>query len=70
MLRRLLELSQEIQVSVAERKGEPQHLVEDAERRLFEIAHAENARRLPLDRGGPARARSTSSSASRATASR
>ena len=43
MLRRLLETAREIQIKVTERKGEPQHLMEDAERRLFEVAHAENA---------------------------
>jgi replicative DNA helicase len=44
MLRALLETAREIQISVTDRKGEPQHLMEDAERRMFEIAHEENAR--------------------------
>ena len=41
MLRQLLGLSHEIQAQVSERKGEPQHLMEHFERRLFDIAHAE-----------------------------
>ena len=40
-LRRLLDVSQEIQISVADRRGEPRELVEDAERKMFEVAHAE-----------------------------
>jgi replicative DNA helicase len=44
MLRALLDTAREIQINVTERRGEPQHLMEDAERRMFEIAHEENAR--------------------------
>ena len=44
MLRALLEMTHEVQASVYERKGEPQHLMEDAERRMFEIAHEESSR--------------------------
>jgi replicative DNA helicase len=44
MLRGLLETAREIQINVTERKGEPHHLMEDAERKMFEIAHEENAR--------------------------
>jgi replicative DNA helicase len=40
-LRRLLALSQDIQVRVADRRGEPHQLVEDAERMMFEVAHSE-----------------------------
>ncbi len=43
MLRQLLGLSHEIQAQVSERKGEPQHLMEHFERRLFDIAHAETS---------------------------
>jgi replicative DNA helicase len=43
VLRRLLQTAQEIQSSVMTRRGEPQQLVEDAERRLFDVAHSENA---------------------------
>jgi replicative DNA helicase len=43
MLRALLETAQDIQIKVTERKGEPQHLMEDAERKMFEIAHEEKA---------------------------
>jgi replicative DNA helicase len=42
-LRRLLTLSQDIQVRVADRRGEPHQLVEDAERMMFEVAHSEIA---------------------------
>jgi replicative DNA helicase len=40
-LRRLLEFTQSVQVRVADRRGEPRQLVEDAERMLFEVAHSE-----------------------------
>jgi replicative DNA helicase len=40
-LRRLLEAAQRIQTSVSDRTGEPQQLVEDAERMLFEVAHSD-----------------------------
>jgi replicative DNA helicase len=43
LLRRLLAAAQEIQRSVHEREGEPQHLAEHAERLLFEAAHREQA---------------------------
>ena len=43
-LRRLLEAAHEIEVSVTQRPGEPQHLLEDAERRIFDVAHFESAR--------------------------
>ena len=39
MLRRLLEASHKIQKSVHEREGEPRHLVEQAEKMMFEVAH-------------------------------
>jgi replicative DNA helicase len=42
-LRRLLSASQEIQMRVLDRRGEPQSLVEEAERKVFEIAHDEAA---------------------------
>jgi len=42
MLRALLEKAQEIQISVTERRGDPAHLMEDAERSMFEIAHQEH----------------------------
>jgi replicative DNA helicase len=40
-LRRLLGVAQDIQIRVTDRRGEPQQLVEDAERMLFDVAHAE-----------------------------
>jgi replicative DNA helicase len=43
MLRRLLTVSQDIQARVGDRRGEPQQLVEDAERKVFEIAHQESS---------------------------
>jgi replicative DNA helicase len=43
LLRRLLAAAQQIQSSVHEREGEPQQLAEQAERLLFEAAHAEQA---------------------------
>jgi replicative DNA helicase len=43
LLRRLLAAAQEIQRSVHEHEGEPQHLAEQAERLLFEAAHKEQA---------------------------
>jgi replicative DNA helicase len=43
MLRRLLAVTQDIQARVTDRKGEPQQLVEDAERKVFEIAHQESS---------------------------
>jgi replicative DNA helicase len=43
-LRRLLETARDIEISVTDRKGEPRHLLEDAERKVFEVAHAESAR--------------------------
>src|SRR5438093_863111 len=43
-LRRLLEAARDIEISVTERPGEPQHLVEDAERKIFDVAHVESAR--------------------------
>ena len=66
MLRGLLETAREIQISVTERKGEPQHLMEDAERRMFEIAHEENARDF-RSINEVLTMRSTSSSACRAS---
>jgi replicative DNA helicase len=44
MLRGLLGATHEIQLDITERKGEPQHIVENAERMMFEVAHDENAR--------------------------
>jgi len=43
LLRRLLKLSQSIQANVADPKGEPRQLVEDAERQMFEVAHTDRA---------------------------
>jgi len=43
LLRRLLDASQTIQASVRNREGEPQHLAEQAERLLFNVAHEEQA---------------------------
>jgi replicative DNA helicase len=43
MLRRLLAVTQDIQARVNDRRGEPQHLVEEAERKVFEIAHQESS---------------------------
>jgi replicative DNA helicase len=43
LLRRLLAAAQEIQRSVHDHEGEPQHLAEQAERLLFEAAHREQA---------------------------
>jgi replicative DNA helicase len=43
MLRRLLTVSQDIQARVGDRRGEPQQLVEEAERKVFEIAHQESS---------------------------
>ena len=43
LLRRLLVAAQQIQQSVHSREGEPQQLAEQAERLLFEAAHAEQA---------------------------
>jgi replicative DNA helicase len=43
MLRRLLTVSQDIQARVSDRRGEPQQLVEEAERKVFEIAHQESS---------------------------
>jgi replicative DNA helicase len=43
MLRRLLAVTQDIQARVTDRRGEPQQLVEDAERKVFEIAHQESS---------------------------
>jgi replicative DNA helicase len=40
-LRALLTATQTIQAKVGERRGEPNQLVEDAERLLFEVAHSE-----------------------------
>ncbi len=42
-LRSLLEATQQIQIRVGERRGEPTQLVEDAERLLFEIAYSEKS---------------------------
>ena len=42
-LRSLLDVTRQIQTRVGERTGEPDQLVEDAERMLFEIAHSEHA---------------------------
>jgi replicative DNA helicase len=41
LLRRLLNFSQKVQANVADLKGEPRQLVEDAERNLFEVAHSD-----------------------------
>jgi replicative DNA helicase len=41
LLRRLLNFSQKVQANVADLKGEPKQLVEDAERNLFEVAHSD-----------------------------
>ena len=43
LLRRLLETSQRIQMSVHDREGEPEELVERAESMLFKVAHEERA---------------------------
>src|ERR687892_2862137 len=43
LLRRLDAAAKRIQQSVAERDGEPTELVEQAERRLFQVAHEERA---------------------------
>jgi replicative DNA helicase len=43
LLRRLLKLSQNIQANVADPRGEPRQLVEDAERQMFEVAHTDRA---------------------------
>src|ERR671910_789979 len=43
LLRRLLGAAQTIQVSVHEREGEPEELVEEAERILFRVAHEDRA---------------------------
>jgi replicative DNA helicase len=43
LLRRLLGAAQTIQTSVHEREGEPEDLVEGAERLLFKVAHEERA---------------------------
>jgi replicative DNA helicase len=43
LLRRLLGAAQTIQQSVHERDGEPESLVEDAERMLFRVAHEDRA---------------------------
>jgi replicative DNA helicase len=40
-LRQLLGVAQEIQLRVLDRRGEPQQLIEDAERALFDVAHSE-----------------------------
>jgi len=40
-LRRLLELTQEIQFKISDRRGEPHDLLEFAERRVFDVAHAD-----------------------------
>jgi replicative DNA helicase len=42
-LRRLLDVSQEIQIRVGDRRGEAHELVEYAERRVFDVAHSETA---------------------------
>jgi replicative DNA helicase len=42
-LRRLLGVSQEIQIRVGDRRGEAHELVEYAERKMFDVAHAETA---------------------------
>jgi replicative DNA helicase len=41
--RRLVDVAQEIQIRVADRRGEAHDLVEYAERKMFEVAHAETA---------------------------
>jgi replicative DNA helicase len=43
-LRGLLEHALKTQINVTERRGDPQHLIEDAERRMFEVAHDESAK--------------------------
>ena len=43
LLRRLLGAAQEIQTAVHERRGEPDQLLEDAERLLFRVAYEERA---------------------------
>jgi replicative DNA helicase len=43
LLRRLLKFSQKVEADVVDLKGEPRQLVEDAERTLFEVAHAERS---------------------------
>jgi replicative DNA helicase len=43
LLRRLLKLSHNIQAKVADSQGEPQQLVEAAERQMFEVAHTDRA---------------------------
>jgi replicative DNA helicase len=42
-LRRLLAVTHEIQARVSDRTGEPQQIVEEAERRVFEVAHDESS---------------------------
>jgi replicative DNA helicase len=42
-LRRLLDVSQEIQIRVGDRRGEAHELVEYAERKMFDVAHSETA---------------------------
>jgi replicative DNA helicase len=43
LLRRLLDFSHKVEADVADPRGEPRQLVEDAERTLFEVAHAERS---------------------------
>jgi replicative DNA helicase len=43
LLRRLLKFSQKVEADVADLRQEPRQLVEDAERTLFEVAHAERS---------------------------
>ncbi len=50
LLRRLLEFSHKVEADVADPRGAPRQLVEDAERTLFEVAHAERSGDfLPLE---------------------
>ena len=55
LMRRLDGAAKRIQQSVAERDGDPENLVEEAERLLFQVAHEERAVRLPRDRRDPPR---------------
>jgi replicative DNA helicase len=43
LLRRLLDVAHSINSSVADPRGEPRHLVENAERQMFEVAHMERS---------------------------
>jgi replicative DNA helicase len=42
-MRQLLDVAQRIQIKVHDRRGEPRQMVEDAERMMFDVAHADIA---------------------------